>query len=189
LILDEKHAEGKIMETDTQMGTQTVSVSNKRLWAGRIISGLAVAFLLFDSVLKLLRVAPVLDACARLGVPQNLVVGIGAILLVSVVAYAIPRTAILGAILLTGYLGGAVFTQLRAGGPLFDTLFPIIFGMLIWAGIFLRDSRLHAGSIAKVERDLSMLLPIRVSARPWLREYRQHRRLHSLKPAHTEPFK
>jgi hypothetical protein len=141
LILDEKHAEGKIMQTDTQMGTQTVSVSKKRLWAGRITSGLAVSFLLFDSVLKLLRVAPVLEACARLGVPQNLVVGIGAILLVSVVVYAIPRTAVLGAILLTGYLGGAVFTQLRAGGPLFDTLFPIIFGILIWAGISLRDHR------------------------------------------------
>jgi hypothetical protein len=132
----------KIMQTDMQMDTQTVSVSRKKIWAGRIITGLAASFLLFDSVAKLLRVAPVLEACARLGVPQNLVVGIGAILLASVVVYAIPRTAVLGAILLTGYLGGAVFTQLRAGGALFDTLFPIIFGMLIWAGIFLRDSRL-----------------------------------------------
>jgi hypothetical protein len=125
-----------------QTNTQTVSPSNKKLWAGRIISGLAVAFLLFDGGAKLMRVAPVLEACARLGVSQNLVVGIGAILLACVVVYAIPRTAVLGAILLTGYLGGAVFTQLRAGGPLFDTLFPIIFGMLIWAGIFLRDNRL-----------------------------------------------
>jgi hypothetical protein len=125
-----------------QTNTQTVSPSKKKLWAGRIISGLAVAFLLFDGGAKLMRVAPVLEACARLGVSQNLVVGIGAILLACVVVYAIPRTAVLGAILLTGYLGGAVFTQLRAGGPLFDTLFPIIFGMLIWAGIFLRDNRL-----------------------------------------------
>jgi hypothetical protein len=125
-----------------QTNTQTVSPSKKKLWAGRIISGLAVAFLLFDGVAKMMRVAPVLEACARLGVSQNLVVGIGAILLACVVVYAIPRTAVLGAILLTGYLGGAVFTQLRAGGPLFDTLFPVIFGMLIWAGIFLRDNRL-----------------------------------------------
>jgi hypothetical protein len=70
--------------------------------------------------------------------------GIGIILLICTVAYAIPRTSILGAILLTGYLGGAVATQLRAGNPLFETIFPIIFGVLIWAGVFLRDDRLRA---------------------------------------------
>jgi hypothetical protein len=140
LILDEQHAEEKIMQT----GTQTVTVSKKKLWAGRIISGLAVLFLVFDGVAKVMKVAPVLEACARLGFPQNLVVGIGTVLLACVVVYIIPRTSVLGAILLTGYLGGAVATQLRAGSPLFDTLFPIIFGALIWAGIFLRDDRLRA---------------------------------------------
>jgi uncharacterized membrane protein (UPF0182 family) len=124
------------------MVTQTVPVSKKKLWAGRIISGLAVLFLLFDSVAKLMKLAPVLEASARLGFSPNLMVAIGAILLACVVAYAIPRTSILGAMLLTGYLGGAVVTQLRAGSP-FDTLFPIIFGVLIWAGIFLRDNRLR----------------------------------------------
>jgi hypothetical protein len=127
-----------------QTTAQTVAVSKKNLWTGRIITGLTIVFLLFDSIAKLMRAAPVLEASARLGIPQNLAVGIGTILLVCVVVYAIPRTAVLGAILLTGYLGGAVFTQLRAGGPLFDTLFPIIFGMLIWVGIYLRDSCLGA---------------------------------------------
>jgi DoxX-like family len=126
-----------------QTGTQTVTVSKKKLWAGRIISGLAVLFLLFDGVAKVMKVAPVLEASARLGFSQNLVVGIGTVLLACVVVYVIPRTSILGAILLTGYLGGAVATQLRAGSPLFETLFPIIFGVLVWAGIFLRDNRLR----------------------------------------------
>jgi uncharacterized membrane protein (UPF0182 family) len=125
-----------------QTTAQTVAVSKKNLWTGRIITGLTIVFLLFDSIAKLMRAAPVLEASARLGIPQNLAVGIGTILLLCVVVYAIPRTAVLGAILLTGYLGGAVFTQLRAGGPLFDTLFPVIFGMLIWVAIYLRDSRL-----------------------------------------------
>jgi hypothetical protein len=139
LFLDEEHAEENIMQT----GTQTVTVSKKKLWAGRIISGLAVLFLLFDGVAKVMKVAPVLEACARLGLPQNLVVGIGTVLLACVVVYVIPRTSVLGAILLTGYLGGAVATQLRAGSPLFETLFPIIFGVLVWSGIFLRDNRLR----------------------------------------------
>jgi hypothetical protein len=139
LILDEKHSEEEIMQT----GTQTVTVSKKKLWAGRIISGLVVLFLLFDGVAKLMKAAPVLEACTRLGIPQNLVVGIGTVLLACVAVYVIPHTSVLGAILLTGYLGGAVATQLRAGSPLFDTLFPVIFGVLIWAGIFLRDNRLR----------------------------------------------
>jgi DoxX-like family len=138
-IPERKGCGGKIMQTSTQ----TVPVSRRKLWAGRIISGLVVLFLLFDSVAKLMRVAPVLEACTRLGIPQNLVIGIGSVLLACVVVYVIPRTSVLGAILLTGYLGGAVATQLRAGSPLFDTLFPIIFGVLIWAGIFLRDNRVR----------------------------------------------
>jgi DoxX-like family len=128
-----------------QMTTQSIQSvpSKKKLWAGRIISGLAALFLLFDAVAKLMRAAPVLEACDRLGIPQSLVVGIGSVLLACVVVYVIPRTSVLGAVLLTGYLGGAVATHLRAGSPLFDTVFPIIFGVLIWAGVFLREDRIR----------------------------------------------
>lgn len=124
--------------------THTAPVSKKKLWAGRILSALAVLFLLFDSITKLMKIAPVMAAFARLGYPESLARVIGSILLVCLVVYVNPRTAILGAILLTGYLGGAVDANLRAGDPLFETLFPIIFGVLIWAGIFLREGRLRA---------------------------------------------
>ena len=124
-------------------GAQTASVSKMSLWAGRIISALVVLFLLFDGVTKVLKVAPVLEASARLGLPANLIVGIGSLLFACVVVYAIPGTSIFGAILLTGYLGGAVAANVRVGDPLFETLFPVIFGVLIWAGIFLRDDRLR----------------------------------------------
>jgi hypothetical protein len=139
LLNKEKGAE--IMQVTTQ-ANQSVP-SKKRLWAGRFISGLAVLFLLFDAIAKLMRASPVLEACDRLGIPQRLVVGIGSVLLACVVVYVIPRTSVLGAVLLTGYLGGAVAIHLRAGSPVFDTVFPIIFGTLIWAGIFLREDRLR----------------------------------------------
>jgi hypothetical protein len=86
----------------------------------------------------------VLDASAQLGYPVNTIAGTGIILLVCTVFYVIPQTSVLGAILLTAYLGGAVAIQLRAGNPMFETLFPIIFGALVWAGIFLREGRLRA---------------------------------------------
>jgi DoxX-like family len=139
----------KFMQSATQASefahssTQIGPFSKKRVWAGRIISALAILFLLFDAVAKLMKVAPVLEASARLGLPANLIVGTGSLLLACVVVYAIPGTSILGAILLTGYLGGAVATHVRVGDPLFETLFPVIFGVLIWAGIFLRDDRLR----------------------------------------------
>ncbi len=114
------------------------------LWAGRIISALVVLFLLFDGVTKVMKVTPVLQASAKLGYPESLIPVIGIILLVCTALYVIPRTSILGAILLTGYLGGATASQVRIGSPLFETLFPVIFGVLIWAGIFLREDRLRA---------------------------------------------
>jgi hypothetical protein len=126
-----------------QSATQIAPVSKTRLWAGRIISALMVLFLLLDGVMKLIKPAPVVEACARLGLPDSLIVSIGIVLLACTVLYAIPRSSFLGAILLTGYLGGAVVIQLRVGNPLFETLFPIIFGVLIWAGLYLRDDRLR----------------------------------------------
>ena len=120
-------------------------VSKASLWTGRIITGLVVLFLLFDGITKLMKVLPVLKACAQLGLSENLVVPIGATLLVCTLLYVIPSTSILGAILLTGYLGGAVCIQLRVGNPLFSqTLFPVYFGVLVWLGLYLRDARLRS---------------------------------------------
>lgn len=122
---------------------QAAAVSKASLWAGRIISAIVVLFMIFDGVTKLLKVAPVLAAMARLEIPVNLTVGIGSLLLVCTAVYAIPQTSVLGAILLTGYLGGAVAINLRAGDPLFETLFPVIFGVLVWGGIWFRHDRLR----------------------------------------------
>lgn len=110
---------------------------------GRGITGLMVAFLLLDSVMKFTQPAPVLQASAHMGLPEPLIAPIGFVLLVCTILYAVPRTAILGALLLTGYLGGAVMANLRVGDSLFGhVLFPVYFGVLIWGGLFLRDRRL-----------------------------------------------
>src|SRR5215510_8679062 len=114
-------------------------------WGGRIISGLAVAFLIFDSVGKLLQVQPVIDGTLELGYPRDVVFSLGVILLSSVLAYLIPQTSVLGAILLTAYLGGAVATHVRVGNPLFThVLFPTYLGVLIWLGLYLREGRLRS---------------------------------------------
>jgi hypothetical protein len=121
-----------------------LQVSPKILWAGRIISAVAVLFLLIDGVLKLLETADVVDVTVRLGYPESIIVNLGIVLIASTVIYVIPRTTVLGAILLTGYLGGAVATHVRTDGPLFSILFPVILGLLIWGGPYLRDKRLRA---------------------------------------------
>jgi hypothetical protein len=131
-------------ESLMQLNTQTALVSKKGLWTGRILSVLVVLFLVFDSFGKFVKPIQVVEAFARLGMPMSLSVAIGTVLLVCTVLYAIPRTAFLGAILLTGYLGGAVAIQLRVGNPMFETIFPVIFGVLIWVGLFLRDAPLSS---------------------------------------------
>jgi hypothetical protein len=103
-----------------------------------------VLFLAADGVAKLFKPAPVLTACAELGVPEDAVTGIGLVLLACTVVYAIPATAVLGAILLTGYLGGAVATHVRVGGPAFPVVFATGLGVLVWVGLYLRDPRLRA---------------------------------------------
>lgn len=120
--------------------TQTAPTSNQSLWGARIISVLAVLFLLFDGVSKVLQEAHVLAGQAQLGYSQSLTVAIGIILLVCTVLYVLPRTAILGAILLTGYLGGAVASAVRVGNSF---IFPAVFGVLIWLALFLSDDRLR----------------------------------------------
>lgn len=113
--------------------------------AGRLISGLAVAFLIFDSTGKLLRVTPVVDGARQLGYPTEIVFGLGVTLLSCVLVYLVPRTSVLGAVLLTGYLGGAVATHVRVGSPLFThVLFPVYVAALLWIGLMMRDARLHA---------------------------------------------
>ena len=125
------------------VAAQTAAVSSKKaLWTGRILSGWLVLFLLFDGVVKVLKLAPAMEGTARLGYPSSLVVPIGIVELLCVAAYVIPRTSILGAILLTGYLGGATATQVRLEDPWF--FFPVVVGVLVWAGLLLRDARLRS---------------------------------------------
>ena len=125
-----------------QSVTQTVLLSKKVLWSGRVLSALTVLFLLFDSGLKVMKLAPAVDETARLGYPASLVLPIGMPELICVVLFVIPRTSILGAILLTGYLDGATATQVRFREPWF--FFPVVIGVLVWGGLFLREDRLHA---------------------------------------------
>jgi hypothetical protein len=114
-------------------------------WAGRVISGLATLFLLLDGVAKLFRPAVVVEGTVALGYPESSIIPMGVVLIASTLLYAIPRTATLGAILLTGYLGGAVATHVRVGDPLFThSLFPVYLGALIWLGLLLREPALRA---------------------------------------------
>jgi DoxX-like protein len=119
-------------------------VSKTALWVGRVVSVLAALFLLFDGVMKLGKPAFVVEATLRLGYPEDVILGLGIVLAASTVLYLIPQTSVLGAILLTGYLGGAVASHVRVGDPIFPILFPIIFGVLIWGGLYLRDERLRS---------------------------------------------
>jgi len=118
--------------------------AKKRVWAGRIISAVPVLFLVFDGAMKLMNASPVVEAQNQLGIPQNLTLSIGILELACVLVYAIPGSSILGAILLTGYLGGATAIQLRVGNPLFThLLFPAYVGAFLWGGLYLRDERLQ----------------------------------------------
>jgi hypothetical protein len=123
----------------------TNSVSKGSLWAGRIISALSALFMLMDAVMKLVKPAFVVEATVQLGYRESVIFGLGLVLLVCVILYVVPRTSILGALLLTGYLGGAVATNLRVGLPLFShILFPIYVAVLLWGGLILREPRLRA---------------------------------------------
>jgi hypothetical protein len=109
----------------------------------RIISGLLALLFVLDGVGHLMKPAPVVEAFARLGYPLSASVGIGLLALICTALYVTPRTSVLGAVLLTGYLGGAVSTHVRAGSPLFETVFPVILGALVWAGVLVRDAQLR----------------------------------------------
>lgn len=114
------------------------------LWTGRVLSALAALFFAFDGVAKLFAPAPVVTATVGLGFPESEIVGIGVTLLICTALYVIPRTSIVGAVLLTGYLGGAIASKVRIHAPLFDICFAVVFAGFVWGGLWLRDPRLRA---------------------------------------------
>ncbi|HZN06614.1 MAG TPA: DoxX family protein [Pyrinomonadaceae bacterium] len=122
---------------------QVASVPKKNVWAGRILTWLPALFLLLDGVAKLFKPLPVVEGTVKLGYAESTIIPIGIVLIICTVLYLIPKTAVLGAILLTGYLGGAVATHVRAGDGAFGVVFAIAFGALVWLGIYLRDERLR----------------------------------------------
>jgi hypothetical protein len=126
--------------TMIEPGTQ----SSGRLWAGRILTALPVLFLLFDVVIHFMKPAVVVTGFEQLGWSASLSVPLAIVELVCLVLYLIPRTSVLGAVLLTGYLGGAVATNLRVGAPMFtNILFPVYVGLFLWGGLYLRDARVR----------------------------------------------
>jgi DoxX-like protein len=123
------------------MNAQAAPVSNKMLWAGRVISGLPVLLMVFTGAFGVLRPAVALPGFAHFGYPDKLLLPICIVEIACAIVYAIPRTSVLGAILLTGYLGGATATHVRIGEPFY---LPMIVGVLVWGGLYLRDDRLRA---------------------------------------------
>jgi len=127
---------------DTTFDTTAAPIA--RAWTARILTAIPVLFLTFDAVFKLVAPGVVAEASVRLGLPGNLAVPLGILLAGCVALYVVPRTAPLGAVLLTGYLGGAVLTHLRIGDPMLShTLFPIYVGAMVWGGLYLRDARVR----------------------------------------------
>ena len=128
-----------------QTMVQAVPVSNAARWTGRVMSGLVILFLLFDGVIKLIPLDIVITTSEQIGIPPSFARTLGVLTLLGAAFYAFPRTSVLGAILLIGYLGGAIWTHLRVDSPLFSyTLFGVYLGLLIWGGLWLRDERLRA---------------------------------------------
>ena len=123
---------------------QAAPVSKAANWGGYIVTALPALFLLLDGVMKLFKPGFVVDATTKLGYQESAIVPIGVALIACTILYLIPFTSILGAILLTGYLGGAVSTHVIAQGGAFPVVFPVIIGVLVWGGIYLRDPRLRA---------------------------------------------
>lgn len=124
--------------------TQIVPASKTTLWAGRTMTTIPVLFLLFDGLGKMMKAAPVMEACAQLEIPERVVPGLGVVLIVATLIYAIPRTSVLGAIVLTGYLGGATWTHVRMGGPVLPIAFPSLVAAMIWGGLSMCEPRLRA---------------------------------------------
>jgi hypothetical protein len=121
------------------------SVSSGAMWSGRVLSGLLVLFLLFDGAIKLVPLEIVTQTSLQLGIPTHVARTLGVLTLAGAILYAIPRTSVLGAILLTGYLGGAIYVHVRVDSPLFShTLFGVYLGVIMWGGLWLRDPLVRA---------------------------------------------
>jgi hypothetical protein len=133
------------VSTTTTKKMETKTISKSRLWTGRIMSGLVILFMLFDAIIKLIPPSEeVKVAINQLGYSEHHIVIIGLSALFSILLYTIPRTSVLGAVLLTAHFGGAIATHVRVDNPLFShTLFPIYIGILMWGGLWLRDQRLQ----------------------------------------------
>ena len=125
-----------------QPAATVAPVSKKMLWTGRVISAIPVLLMLFSASLKLLKAAPVVQGMPRYGYPESQIVIIGVLEFLSCVIYLIPNTAVLGAILMTGYLGGATATNFRVSDPSY--ILTILLGVFVWGGLFFRDARLRA---------------------------------------------
>jgi len=126
------------------MSSTAETVSKKALWGGRLLSALPLLMLLPSAAMKFLKPPEVIEGFVRLGYPESLALGLGILELACTAVYLIPRTSVLGAILLTGYLGGATATHVRVGDPFSMFIIPVILGVLVWGGLFLRDPRLRA---------------------------------------------
>jgi hypothetical protein len=123
---------------------QVASGSKVKIWAGWIMSALPALFLLVDGAMKLVKPEVVVKTTVELGYAESVILPLGTVLLTCTILYLIPSTAVLGAILLTGYLGGAVATHVRAGQGPFEILFPVVLGTLLWGGLYVRNDRLRA---------------------------------------------
>lgn len=131
-----------LLDVNSLPGTGAVTGSRKALWTGRLMSGLAILFLAFDSVGKVLQLPPFVQGSTEMGFAAGAVLWLGLIQVACVALYVLPRTSVLGAILLTGWFGGAIATHVRLGNPLFShTLFPIYVAVLVWGGLCLRNRR------------------------------------------------
>ena len=127
-----------------QSVTPTQPTSKVALWAGYVITALVVLFLIFDCTIKLLNLPMAIDGTVVLGYQASVVVPLGILQLICLIIYLIPQTSVLGAILITGYLGGAIATHVRLENPLFShILFPVYVGLMIWGGLYLRNQRLR----------------------------------------------
>jgi len=123
----------------------TNPISRGALWTGRVMSGLVIVFLVMDAVMKLIPLEVVISTSQQMGIPLDIIRSLGVLTLVGTLLYAYPRTSVLGAIFLTGYLGGAIYAHYRLDDPLFThTLFGVYLGVLIWGGLYLRDPRVRA---------------------------------------------
>ncbi|MEC0228289.1 DoxX family protein [Paenibacillus alba] len=122
----------------------TRTISKGRLWTARVMSGIAILFMLFDGVMKLVKPAVVVESTVSLGFQEHHIVLLGILGLISTILYAMPRTTIMGAVLLTGYFGGVMATQIRMDAPLFaNILFPVYLAILVWGGLWLRNEQVR----------------------------------------------